>query len=106
MRARAVETVSIDVAESLFGAGFRAPVAVAIAPSVEPVHAYRALRACPLDAVTASGDPVTRTRKCSRKITTNRKVSRYGSKFRTGRAQAKICESAHPATHLDESETP
>lgn len=41
----------------------------------------------------------------SRKITTNRKVSRYGSSFRTCRAQVKFCESAHPAARLDESGT-
>lgn len=50
-------------------------------------------------------NPVPNSRQRSRKITTNRKVSRYGNAFRPFRAQVKFCESAHPAARLDESGT-
>jgi hypothetical protein len=95
--------------------GLRVPVSTALLhvskPNRSPGAPRLYMHTGPLgggrrDPVRCNREPVSNSRLRSRKITTNRKVSRYGSQFRTCRAQVKFCESAHAAARLEESGTP
>lgn len=106
MRARTCKSGPIGPHEPVSAAPCRTPDPIPIFPRAAPVHAYRPPRGDPERRVRGNRNPVPNPRPLSRKITTNRKVSRYGSEFRTCRAQVKFCESAHPAARLEESGTP
>lgn len=105
MRARAGKAGPIGRRGPVSKARFRVPDAIPISRRAAPVHAYSPMRRDRGCTVRCDRDPVANSQPGSRKITTNRKVSRYGSEFRTCHAQAKFCESAHPAARLDESGT-
>ena len=106
MRARASQSRVVRAARAGFRGAFPYVGAESTSSRAVPVHAYRPVCFSRGRAVRCSRKPVSNSRLRSRKITTNRKVSRYGSQFRTCRAQGKFCESAHAAARLEESGTP